>query len=309
MHSTRQLALVAALDRHRHFGRAAEALGLSQPALTKALKALETELGVTLFDRGPPVAPTALGRMVVARAQTLTDGFDDLRREVDLARGLDTGRLNLSVGGHVAEYAAIDAVAALSRAHPYLTCNMWIGDHLSVTADVLEGRADLGVAQISGPARDHPDLTVELLRSAAYVVFCAPGHPLTQRDDKARPDSALFDYPWIGASPLVPEMDYSGAGRRAYGDIDPASGQIRLRLRVNAFRAMLRIVMNSHAISAAPMALIADDVAAGLLVPLRPPPGWPPLEYGIILKRGRTPSPAAEAYMAELRRLEAEFGG
>lgn len=307
MHSTRQLAVVLALAQHRHFGRAADSLGLSQPALTKALKALETALGVRLFDRGPPVAPTALGEMAVQRAQALVAGFDDLKREIDLARGLDTGRLNLSAGGHVAEYAAIDAVAALSRAHPYVTCNLWIGDHLSVMADVLEGRADLGVAQIANGAREHPDLTVELLRSAPYVVFCGAGHPLTQIDDAARPDTILFDYPWIGASPLVPPMDYGGAGRRAYGDLDPETGLVRLRLRVNAFRAMLRIVMNSHALSAAPMALIADEVAAGRLVPLRAPPDWPPLEYGIILRRGRTPSPAAQAYMTELRAIEAAF--
>lgn len=308
MHSTRQLAVVAALARHRHFGRAAAALGLSQPALTKALKALEAELGVTLFDRGPPVAPTALGALMAGRGERLIAGFDDLKREVDLARGLDSGLISVSAGGHVAEYAAIDAVAALSRAHPFITCNLWIGDHLTVMADVLEGRADLGVAQIAGPARSHPDLAIEPLRTAIYHVFCRPGHPLAALDDDTRPDTALFDFPWIGASPLVPPMDYAAAGRRVYGDIEPGTGLIRLRLRVNAFQAMLRIVRGSDAISAAPMALIADEIAAGRLITLRAPYGWPPLEYGIILRRGRTPSPAALAYMDELRRLEAALG-
>ncbi len=304
MHSIRQLRLVSALAAHRHFGRAAQSLGLSQPALTKALKALEDELGATLFDRGPPVVPTAMGALVVQRAEALSAGFDDLKREVALARGLDTGLLTLSFGGQAAEFAAIDAVAAFSRKHPFVSCAVQIGDHESVTADVLEGRADLGLADLQLAAR-HPDLETEPLRRTGYVLFCRHGHPLTVPGADAGAD-ALLAWPWVGTSRTVPGLG-PVAGRHAFGDFDAASGRVALRLRVNTFPAMLRLVMGSDAISAAPQALIAPHVELGTLAILRAPYGWPELDYGIIRKRGRTPSPAAEAYMTELRLREATF--
>ncbi|MFT3809274.1 MAG: LysR family transcriptional regulator [Micropepsaceae bacterium] len=307
MHSIRQLRLVAALAAHGHFGRAAAALGLSQPALTKALKALEDYLGAPLFDRGPPVTPTAMGALVIARAQALTSGFDEMMRELALARGLDTGALVISAGGQVAEFAAIDAVAALSRAHPFIACELNLGDHVSVTRDVLEDRADLGIASLAATA-GHETLTVEPLRRAPYVLFCRSGHPLAGHPGDDTLTAALLGFPWIGAGARVPPLADPAKGRLAFGDADPVTGMVTLRLRVNSFSALLRIVMDCDAISAAPAALIRPHIEAGRLIALRAPYGWPELDYGIIRKRGRTPSPAAEAYMAELRRLEAAFG-
>ena len=305
MRSSRHLALVAALAAHGHFGRAARALGLSQPALTKALKSLEDRLGVTLFDRGPPVAPTAIGALVVARARALSAGFEDLQREVALARGLDTGALVVSAGGHAAEFAAIDAVAAFSRAHPFIDCVLNVGNHETVTRDVLEDRADLGICHLT-IADGHPLLHVERLRRASYTLFCRKDHPLTRLRQAPGMD-ILVDYPWIGASAIVPPLNGAPTGRHAFGEIDGETGLVRLRLQVNSFESMLRIVMKSDAVSGAPVPLIAPHVAAGRLAVLTSPYGWPDLDYGIVRKRGRTPSPAAEAYMTELRRLEAAF--
>jgi len=63
----RQLRHVLALDRHRNFGRAAEAIGLTQPALSRSLQALEDEIGARLFDRDRSrVEPTAVGARLEA---------------------------------------------------------------------------------------------------------------------------------------------------------------------------------------------------------------------------------------------------
>lgn len=305
MRTLQQFRILAALAQHRHFGRAAEELRLSQPALTKSLKAIEADLGVRVFDRGPPVTPTPIGQRVIAHAERLASRFEELKRELALARGLDTGSLTLSFGGQVAELVAIDAVGAFSRKHPFVSCIVQIGDHESVTADVLDGRADLGVADLSA-ARGHPELETETLRRTGYVLFCRHGHRLTLPGANADA-AALLAWPWVGTSRIVPGLA-PVEGRHAFGDVDTASGRIALRLRVNTFSATLRLVMASDAISAAPHQLIAPHVALGTLAVLREPYGWPDLEYGIIRKRGRTPSPAAEAYMTELRRIEAALG-
>ena len=70
MHSLHHLELVNALAKYRHFGRAAEELGISQPALSKGLNHLESVLGVKLFDRAAPIAPTAFGDIVLQRSSS-----------------------------------------------------------------------------------------------------------------------------------------------------------------------------------------------------------------------------------------------
>lgn len=70
MFEIRDLQHLLSLDEHRHFGRAAAAVGLSQPALTKSLQRLERILDTRLFDRSRArVSPTAVGEEVIAQAQ------------------------------------------------------------------------------------------------------------------------------------------------------------------------------------------------------------------------------------------------
>ncbi len=85
--SSRDLRLVTAIDRYRHFGRSADALGISQPALSRALKTLELRLGETLFTRGRAgVETTDFGRLIADRARFLLAEMSDLERDIELAR-------------------------------------------------------------------------------------------------------------------------------------------------------------------------------------------------------------------------------
>ena len=86
-YSIRQFELVKALATYRHFGRAAAALRISQPAVTRSLKHLEDLLGVPLFDR-QGVTPTAVfGELVLSHGEPVIKGFADLMREIDFAGG------------------------------------------------------------------------------------------------------------------------------------------------------------------------------------------------------------------------------
>jgi len=95
MITIRHIEIVKALAHHRHFARAAEALGITQSALTRALQALEGDLGVRLFDRGTGVPePTMFGRIVLERGEPVTRSMDILSREIRLARGLPPVRFS-----------------------------------------------------------------------------------------------------------------------------------------------------------------------------------------------------------------------
>lgn len=302
MRTLQQARIVVALAKHRHFGRAAEAVRLSQPALTKSLKAIEADLGFLLFDRGPPVMPTPLGQRIVEHAHLLEHRFSELKREVHLALGIQTGRLVVAAGGQVAEFAAIDAVAAFTRKHPFISVDLTIGDHVSVTNDVREGRASLGIAHLAEAER-YDDLECRPLRRTGYVLFCAAGHPLAQVPDVD--PAALLDYPWIGGSTFVPALPGYDGKRRAFGEVFIDDARVTLRLRTAGFQHTLRIVEGSDAISAAPEVILRPHVNAGRIVILRSAFNWPDLAYGVITRKGRTPAPATLAYLAEVDRIEA----
>lgn len=82
MQTIRQFEIIQALATHRHFGRAARALRISQPSLTRSLKELESRLGVALFDRNG-VEPTVFGEMALRSGEPVLANAAELRREIE----------------------------------------------------------------------------------------------------------------------------------------------------------------------------------------------------------------------------------
>src|SRR5512137_2516263 len=87
------------LAKHGNFRRAARALHVSQPTLSRNIAALERSLGVRLFDRSSSgVEPTPFGRLVLERGRGLLAGESDLLREISLQAGLEIGSLAVAAG-------------------------------------------------------------------------------------------------------------------------------------------------------------------------------------------------------------------
>jgi DNA-binding transcriptional LysR family regulator len=305
VHSVRHLELVRALAKHRHFGRAAEALGISQPALTRALSGLEQRLGVLLFDRANPIRPTVFGEIVLKRSDPVVNGFGEILREIDLVKGVEAGSLSLCVGPYPAEISALDAMGQVSRAHPDLACTLWVKSAPDVAADVLSGRCDLGVADLSDVAA-FPELETEALRDSQMHVFCRPGHPLT-----ASPSIALeqgFDYPWVNSG--IPDRMHAflAQGPRRFGYYDAETKRMWPRVRVETCAGMFRTVINSDGLGAAPMFVIADEILEKRLVALPVDLPWLRLNYGFVWARGRSLSPAALTFMQNVREIETRLG-
>ena len=100
-----QLTYAVALDRHGHFGRAAEACHVTQPALSAGLQKLEAELGVVLFDRAAhPIEPTEVGRAVVAQARQVLAEAERLEDLVSEATGELAGELRVGILSTLAPY-------------------------------------------------------------------------------------------------------------------------------------------------------------------------------------------------------------
>jgi LysR family transcriptional regulator, hydrogen peroxide-inducible genes activator len=119
--SMKHLRYFEALAHHGHFGRAAEACAISQPALSLQIKELEAILGAPLVERGPRrIRLTALGDAVAERARAILGAVDELGDLARASRGAFTGRLRIGVIPTVAPYLLPAVIAELARRYPGL---------------------------------------------------------------------------------------------------------------------------------------------------------------------------------------------
>lgn len=305
MHSVRQFELLRALARHRHFGRAAAELGVSQPALTRSLQHIEDDLGVRLFDRDGAVAPTLFGEILLARGDTVITAFAEAMREIALVKGLSVGELNVAAGPYPAAISVEEAIGRLSADNPGLNIQLAIQDWTGVIAAVQAGTADIGIADISELAAQ-PDLMAEPIRRSPMRFFCRAGHPLLAQSPLTI--DHLVAHPWVGPSVPAPMIAQLPTGPAPFGEQDGLDGRWRCRIRVETFSGVRRIVLASTALGVAVATQIAQDCEDGrlALVPVDVP--WLQLNYGFIIRRGRSLSPAAKAFRACVLAVEAGIG-
>jgi DNA-binding transcriptional LysR family regulator len=303
LQSFRHLEIIRALAEHRHFGRAAKALGVSQPSLTRSLKQLEETLGVRLFERHDAVTPTLFGRIVIERGESLLTGHSELLREIILMKGLDTGELTIAAGPFPAEISVQKAVGRLAALHPGLLLQLTTTDWTRVVEDILQGRVDLGLADISEAAH-HPELETERVRSSHLSFYARKGHPLAGAAEIGL--EQLMDYPWVGPTAPARISQAIEPAERPFGFFSDIHNRFRPRIVVDTISAARDVVIASDALAVTLPSLISEELAKGFCVLLPAELPWMRLNYGFIWKRGRTHSPAAEKVMALIRAFESE---
>ena len=129
MNQIRLLEYAVALDHHRNFARAAEAMHITQPSFSRAIATLESRLDARLFERNNrEVRPTAAGQILLQRARRLLADHAAIGDALDAQRMLRSGSVTLAAGPYALEVSAIDAVTRLSRRHPQLQIELVEGD-------------------------------------------------------------------------------------------------------------------------------------------------------------------------------------
>lgn len=176
----RDLQYFAAVAEHRHLGRAAEALGLTQPALSISLRRLEKHMETKLVKRTPKgVDLTAPGEAVFAHARRLRLSVEDISREVaDFGQGR-AGHLRIGSGAGSALHIVPAACAALRKEAPKVTLRMMTGERNGMLARLENGELDLAVSTVQ--LLPHEYLREDPLYDQPFVVFAATSHRLAKR--------------------------------------------------------------------------------------------------------------------------------
>ena len=189
-----QLRTFAAVAELGQLTRAAERLHISQPALSAQIKALEDELGVTLFERMPSgMEVTSVGRRLLPEAQKVVAAAQALRSHADAIKGDVTGRVRV---GTVSDPAFIRVGDFLARAvDTFPQLDIELHHEISGAAFELVRNGELDASFYYG-SREDPGVTAVPLRAFAYVIV-APADWSARLADATWSDVAAM--PWIMA--------------------------------------------------------------------------------------------------------------
>ena len=170
----RDVQYFAVVAEHKHLGRAAEALNLSQPALSMSLRRLEAFLHAKLVKRAPKgVELTPAGEAVHAHARRLRLSVNDIVREVsDLNQGY-TGRLRVGTAARFADHLVPKACTALLREAPRLALKIAIVETNQGVPAFSRGELDMVVS--SNPLQSQENIVGEKLIDEQWIIAARIG--------------------------------------------------------------------------------------------------------------------------------------
>jgi DNA-binding transcriptional LysR family regulator len=300
----RHLRHALALAEARNFQRAADSMHISQSALSRSIQALERSLGAQLFDRGAKdVEPTELGRLLLEHAAHVEGAARDLRRELALAQGLESGELSVGAGPY-AGAALLGVVAArLSHRHPKLHLKLVIAPWDELHGRLLSRDIDLMVADLRS-IRALDEFETRDLAPHPARVMCRADHPLTELQAPTIADMLRFPV----AGPTMTEDDIDGVLR-----LIAAPERRRLRQRgilttvCDSAPVLKTMVQHSETLALLYLFLVEEELRRGRIralpgIEIKPGPS-----LGVARLRNRTLSRPAAAFLDALYEYDREL--
>lgn len=263
MFEIRELRHLLSIDEFRHFGRAANAVGLSQPALTKSLQRIETDFGAQLFERSRArVVPTVIGKEVLKRARRLVDDAFDLKRAVDQMSGAELSSITIGVGPAMAESYVARTIAQLTQGRPQTQIAIRIDHWRQLSTWLLAGELDFYIADI-GEAKLDKRFHYTNLPAQDLVWFARSGHPLGGRRRKPISRVELIRYPL--ATPKMPPWATDWFAD-AFGEVGGAALPRSLpAIECESFAMLKRIVLESDCISCGLQSTLTKELQEGTI--------------------------------------------
>lgn len=302
----RQLRHFLAVMDHRHFGRAAAAVNLTQQALSHSISTLERDLQVKLFERGPFGAePTPAGRLFERRARLICAEAEFAGAEMSAYRGGDEGHVRVGVSQNFATRLAPQALLLFRQAKPHVRVSTVVATSGRVLDLAVSGQVDFAVTSPIAGVGDYPELEHEVLddtylHDPSFLVMRA-GHPLAGRDSLTFAD--LGSWSWC-----VPES-FPFLWESIFRAIQDAGGSPPgYVVRSDSLTFAKALLLQSDFICLLGAEVVHFELAAGLLVSTHLPPMVKPVPGYISFRRRSQLQPAAatlvncfERAMAALR--------
>lgn len=289
----RQMRHILALAEHGSFSRAAAALSLTQPTLSRSIQGVEQETGKQLFVRTTTgVEPTDVGRVFVLRARQIVQMSDEFNYEITSDQALQSGHVWVGGGPHPAQSTLAAALAKFIPAYPRVSARLVVRDWDELLRDLRGREIEFLVAETS-TLQQEVDVDIEPLPPHPVFFAARAGHPLAGRRDVTATDT--FAYPFVSLSRIPPRLlEPLRAAQRKSTDPE-ATMRSFPALQCNAVSVITQVVLGSEAIMATTLTSIRAELESGRITLLGSEP-WLSSNYGIVRLKNHALTVAAARF-------------
>jgi DNA-binding transcriptional LysR family regulator len=270
------------------FTKAAQALYITQPAVSQHIRALEAHHGVSLFERrGKGVTLTPAGRALQERARDFLDRWREMETLFEDFANLRRGKLVVASTAVIATYVVCPVVAAFMRAYPGVEVTFRHGNTFLVGRMVQDGEADLG---FGGDSRLLPRaLKSILVHREPLVLVTAPDNPLLAKTRLSVSDLTENIIVWRERGTLVRErLEQYFAGDFA----------ALPRVEVDRVELAKRLAEGDRIIAAVPQVAVRREIESGRLKVLRLTHFNPQVSFNLLYSERRPLGKSAQAFLA-----------
>ena len=284
--------------RRQSVSRAAEALFISQPALTARLKGLESDLGAELFLRGPrgmrlTDAGNAFLPYAVRALETLTDG----RMQVNALERGGAGRLAIGAAPAVSTYVLPALLKRFSEGYPRVSVSVRTGHSEEILDLVLREQVTLGLVR----ALQHPEIMSTPLYEDRLILVVEPSHPFA-REGRIRmkdlADEQLIQFDRTSSYHDLTSALFVTAG------VSPAA-----RMELDNIDAAKKMVEQGFGVALLPQTSVADELEAGTLAEVEVVDAAPVRRKIVAITRRDAGPPAGQpkAFLATFEEIREEL--
>ncbi len=285
-YSLRQLEVFLSTARYENITRAARELNMSQSAASGALKELESQFGIQLFDRpGKRLQLSALGTQLRPQAEKLLAEASALERS--LAGEAAAGRLQVGATLTIGNYLAVPMIADFRRQFPDSDVRLTVANTEAIARQVATFELDMGLVE---GELNHPDLTLQRWREDELQLFVAPGHPLAGAP--GLDDATLIRQAWI--------LRETGSGTRQAFDraMHGILPDLDVAMELQHTEAIKRAVEAGLGVGCLSRISLAEAFQRGSLVPLTVPGRDLRRHLYIVLQRQKYQSQVLRRWLA-----------
>lgn len=248
-----RLTTFLAVSRRMNYTRAAEDLGLSQPAVSRQIAQLERDFGVPLIEQvGKTMHLTAAGEVLVREAERLLGDLDRVRERVRVEGDPDRGPLRIGASSTPGLYLLPALIGACRRERPELDLRFTVANTLTIERQILKNELDLGFV---GGRLSSDELLTESVATDEIVCFAGAAHPLAARKRVAPADLAAET--WVIREAGSATRQLFEARFRELG------GVMKTCVELGSPDAVTRVVREGYGVAFGSRFGVADEVARG----------------------------------------------
>ena len=311
----RHFELVEAIQRGGTLSAAAKLLGLSQPAVSSALKSLEAKIGGKLFELGENgLTPTRLADIFLTRNLSLKGPLEQIRADLESIKQGRFGQLNIGTGFNPPLISLYSALAKLQQELPLLYVNLVERDWRDIMVAIASETIDFGIIDVSIAETSDQFYHRRLPRHACCIVV-RRGHPLEERKDITIDD--LLPYSYCGPNPSRWAIDHAGVGAKIFGEAAKDYGQISGAFNAHTFYTAFNIILATNSFSVLPKIIFSRprtndtsfDFTERLIALDVEGLSWLTTNYGLVWRRERKLTEFDTRFMDIIEAVERKIEG